>query len=483
MFRAHILFWQEHPALLWGLSYLVGVGAALFGLPVWFSGLWLLYVVLCKQWASIGLWILSFSSSWFLYGNTPEFDEPIVCRARFSITNIQAHQSPFYRDLLYRGTLFLEGHSFPCAMSVKKDRPSASCDYWVEGTLQQRGLFDYTFKPKTWTPVPGSWSMAEFRYQTKQRLHQFLEKQLHRPRTASFLYSLVSGDVEDRQLRYEFGRLGLQHILAISGFHFGLLMASFSAGLGLFLSRQWKWGLMLVCATGYFVFVGSSPAVQRAWIGACLFLLSKLLGRPASAINLLGGALLIELMIDPLVAVNLGFQLSFGSCFGILLLHRWVAEQLERWFPKRPIAISSLLPSSSKVMYLISSGLRKALSLTFAVNGAILPMLLYHFGKFPWLSLLYNLFYPLCVGFAMLGLVVACIGFFLFGPLSKPVFSVLDWWTAQLLDLVSYPPLVLDKYLYVQELRAEIVLLYLFGLLMAGIWIHQRNNEYETGIV
>ena len=134
-------------------------------------------------------------------------------------------------------------------MSIKKERPGASQDYVVEGVLHQRGPFDYVFKPKTWEPVPGSWSLAEFRYETRQAFALVLHSKLHRPRTASFLYSLVSGEVKDRQLRYEFGRLGLQHILAISGFHFGLLMASFSAGLGLFLSRHWKWGLMLVCAT------------------------------------------------------------------------------------------------------------------------------------------------------------------------------------------------------------------------------------------
>jgi len=480
MLQPHNLFWQEHPALLWGLSYLAGVGAALFGLPLWFSGLWFVYVVVCKQWRSTLLWLAAFGCSWLLYGSLPQFSEPVPCKARFSISNIQAHQSPFFRDLLYRGTLYLEGHSFPCTMSIKKDRPVASQDFLVDGVLHQRGPFDYTFKPKSWEPVPNSWSLAEFRYQTKQHLRSFLHNKLHRPRTASFLYSLVSGEVEDRQLRYEFGRLGLQHILAISGFHFGLLMASFSAGLGLFLSRQWKWGLMLVCATAYFVFVGSSPAVQRAWIGACLFLTSKLLGRPASAINLLGGALLIELIIDPLVAVNLGFQLSFGSCFGILLFHRGFDQTLEILFPKRSFIVSASLPPLSKFLFLLSSFLRKALALTLAVNTAILPLLLYHFGKFPGLSLVYNLFYPLFVSFALLGLVIACTGFLLFGLLSTPAFALLDWWTDQLLALVSYPPLVLDRYLYVQNFSPHVVLAYVFALLLAGIYV--SNRDYELAL-
>ncbi len=39
--------------------------------------------------------------------------------------------------------------------------------------------------------------------------------------------------------------------------------------------------------------------------------------------------------------------------------------------------------------------------LTFAVNAAILPILLVHFHLFPLLSLLYNLFFPLAVGIAL----------------------------------------------------------------------------------
>jgi competence protein ComEC len=476
VFQSHTLFWEEHPALLLALSFLGGVGAALFGVPIWVSALWVLYLGVCRKWASVGVWVIAALYAWSLYGSLPVLEEPLACRARFSIAGIHSHQSPFHRGILYRGTLYLDGHSFPCSMGVKggKLRPKATSDYWVEGMLEQRGPFDYVFKPKAWTAVPYSWSLGEFRYKTKERLRAFLETRLKGPRTASFLYSLVSGDVEDRLLRYEFGRLGLQHILAISGFHFGVLMASFSVGLGLFLSRQWKWSLMLVCASLYFVFVGSSPAVERAWIGASLFLVSKLIRKTPNAINLLGSALLIELILHPLVAANLGFQLSFASCFGILLFSKAFEEVLQWAFPKRSLAISSKLALPAKCIYLASSWLRKSLGLTLSVNAAILPLLFYHFGRFPPLSLLYNLFYPFLVSLALLGLVIALLGFLLLGPLSAPLFGALDWWAKELLALVAYPPLVLDRCLYLKEVPAGAVLAYLFGFLMVGIWANSR---------
>ena len=48
--------------------------------------------------------------------------------------------------------------------------------------------------------------------------------------------------------------------------------------------------------------------------------------------------------------------------------------------------------------HLFSSLLRKALALNIAVHFVTLPVLLFIFLKFPWLSLLYNLFFPFLGG-------------------------------------------------------------------------------------
>ncbi|HEY4255500.1 MAG TPA: hypothetical protein VGM34_04060, partial [Chlamydiales bacterium] len=126
----HVAFWEEHPALLLGLTFLSGIGAALFGLPFWISALWLFYLGVCQKWAVIGAWAVAFLYAWSLYGALPTLEEPISCKARFSIASVQTHQSPFHRSVLYRGTLFLDGHSFPCSMGVKggKSRPQATSD-------------------------------------------------------------------------------------------------------------------------------------------------------------------------------------------------------------------------------------------------------------------------------------------------------------------------------------------------------------------
>jgi len=457
----HHSFWREHPALLLGLTLLIGIGFSLFAFPLWLTLLWALYLLFLRRFAFLLALLLAVLYAHFF--SVPDLPDPLPCTARFSISAVHRHHSPFFKELHYRGTLTLNNLSFPCTVPLKtKPPPPATQDYQLTGTLRQRGPHDFLFKPTQWTPIPHTFSLAHLRHQTKEHFRSFLHSKLHLPRTATLLASLSTGEVEDRLLRYEFGRLGLQHILAISGFHFAILIQFFSLFLSLFLPHKPKWIALISLLTLYYLFIGSSPAVQRAWIISILFFLSKLLKQPTSPINLLGGALLIELLFNPLIASNLAFQLSFGCCFGILLLYSPIRKFLQPLFPKKPHLIPAFFHSS--------------LSLTLAVNTAILPLLLLHFGRFPYLSLLYNLFFPFLISLSLLLLIPTLLLHLLVPTFAIPAFSLLDHYTASLLDLISHPPLLLDYSLYIQEIPYQLIPLYLFALLCLSLWLKRKDS-------
>lgn len=467
-------FWQNHPALLAGISLLIGVGVALFDLSLWTATFFALYLVCLRKWAALSLLVLGgiYAHTSFTPPTTP-----LVCTARFSIATLQVHQTPFQKNLQYQGTLYLKNGRFPCKIvhPKKADRPSAARDYLVKGTLLAQEDFSFVFKAKQWQPIEGSWSLAELRFQAKDKVREFLANRLQKPKTASFLSALATGDGIDRQIAYEFGRLGIQHLLAISGFHFGVLMASLSFFLGFFLPPRWKWGALLVCMTLYFVFIGGTPAVQRAWIATTLFILGKLTKRRIISLNILGAALLIELLWNPLNAANLGFQFSFGSCFGILLLYRPILQGLSRFFPKRKAEAALTLSLPAQIVHLVNSSLKRSLSLTLAVNIAILPILFYHFGKFPLLSLLYNLFFPPLVGMALIGLIGAALFFCLSG--SGVLFHWVGTFCDQLLDLAAYPPLFLDRAIYYKSFPYQGFGVYFFGLLLINLLNHAQQPQ------
>lgn len=310
------------------------------------------------------------------------------------------------------------------------------------------------------------------RFQAKEGFRAFLKKRLFKENVASFLGSLITGDVEKRELRYQFGKVGLQHLLAISGFHFALLIYFFSLFLDLFLNPKAKIIALLILIHFYFFFVGSVPSVQRSYLLALFYLSSLLIDRHGAPLNLLGAALLIECLINPWIVSSIGFQLSFVSSAGILLLYR----------PLESICLNLLSPSKdlnfiSEHGRIFSLFLIRSMSLSIAVNLSILPLLLYHFHAFPILSLFYNLFFPLVLSLALFMLLFSFLSFVIFPPISPFFFSLTDFFTAQLLDLIRYPPVSLDYSFRVYEFPALFIPFYLFALLLFSVSYRQKKEN------
>lgn len=462
----HRRFWSENPALLLAISALIGSSSYLFcpfPYHFLFPTLWILYLIAMGSISSIFLLFASVLYCASLYSKAPS-----GTIGYFSITSLQPYQSPFQKGLLYKGALFVDGQKVPCHVLYSLvDPPKANCDYLLEGKLSEMSPYNYQFKAKKWSPVPKTWSFAQLRFELKENLRVFLDQKIHSPKASIFLSSLLTADVQDRMLRFEFNRLGLQHILAVSGFHFAILIAFCSFFLSYFLSNRWKIISLLVAINAYFFFVGPLASVQRSWLIASLYLVGKLISRHSSALNLLGVALLIEVIIDPLISSNLGFQLSFTSCFGLLLLGPVFNFQIKQ----PPKGLSAI----SRHVYFISNFWRKAFGLTLAVNVALLPILLTHFHKFPLLSILYNLFFPFLVSVAMFLLLVSFIIHLIIPPVAPLFFECVNRFTSQLLDLSTYPPTALDYSIKMTSFPEWVIPLYLFTLFCLTNRPHSGN--------
>lgn len=469
-------FWLEHPALLAGVTFLFGSGAWLFTPWYLLFGLYLLWL---RKKGSLFFLFASFAYAWYLYSPMQSLPLPLETSGLFSPTSVQLHDSSFGEGFVYRGhfTPDKTRATFPCSLFWHKaevDRPIASQDLYIQGRLIQNPLScDYILKPKEWTPLKGTFRLAEWRFSLKQRLHDYLKDHLTQEKTALFLMSLVTGEVESRELRYDFAKIGLQHILAISGFHFFLLAAFLSFFLTRFFPQRKVLWFLLIALNGYFLFVGPAPSITRGWIVSQLWLIGELSRKTTSGLNLLGMALLLEALFDPMISANIGFQLSFLSCTAILLIHPWLREQLRRLFPARSRKEISQLTYFSMHSYLALFGLIDALSLTLAVNMLILPLLLYHFHEFPLLSLFYNLFFPF--------LSTAALFFLLIALLFPPLFFLPDFLTTQLLEFSSYPPLLLDFPLLCNSIPLAFLLLYIFTLIHFYVdRRHQRKERLST---
>ena len=142
------------------------------------------------------------------------------------------------------------------------------------------------------------------------------------PPVVGFLWGIATGDKSELppQLRTAFSRAGLAHVLAVSGYHVGLV-----GFLPLLFARSKRQSLRLLSLLGipaigaYVVFCGASESAVRAWTMAAFLLLASVLRRPMTLGHALCLAGWLMLMFHPIGLRQMGTQLSFIAVLGIAL--------------------------------------------------------------------------------------------------------------------------------------------------------------------
>lgn len=218
------------------------------------------------------------------------------------------------------------------------------------------------------------------------------------PREAALARGFVLGedDAIDSRTVDDFRRAGLSHLLAVSGQNvalLALLAMPVLAGLGMPLRIRLVWVLGLIAV--YVPLTGAGPSIQRAGAMGALSVLATISGRRASRLYALLVAALVTLAIEPGIAADVGWQLSFAAVLGILLLAAPLREAIERRIGSR--------------------GWRRALAegmaLTIAATVATAPLIAFHFEAISTTTLLANLLALPAVAPAMwLGMLAAAAG-------------------------------------------------------------------------
>jgi competence protein ComEC len=218
-------------------------------------------------------------------------------------------------------------------------------------------------------------------------------------REAELARGFVLGEddgIDDRTTE-DFRRAGLSHLLAVSGQNvalLALLAMPVLAALGMPLRVRLVWVLGLIAV--YVPLAGAGPSIQRAGVMGALSLLATLAGRRASRLYALAVAAVVTLAIDPGVATDVGWQLSFAAVLGILLL----APQLRG-------AVAALIGARGPIARTLAEGV----ALTIAATLATAPLIAFHFEELSTVTLLANLLALPAVAPAMwLGMLAAAGG-------------------------------------------------------------------------
>ena len=302
--------------------------------------------------------------------------------------------------------------------------------YNFRETLLQRGVIAGLYGWNNLAVRPaGSFSYAGTIASVRHHLSSSLVSVLGEE-TGAYASALLLGmrsmiPSDDRQA---FSRLGIAHILSVSGFHVGVLVGALAA---LFRLLKLRPGLRLiiyaVILAAYSAICGSSQPVIRASLLLVLSQEGRILNRPRSGIHLLSAVLLIMTLFSPVQVTSASFQLTFCAMFGLV------------WF----------LPLTRRFQSFrgrVSRKLLESLVLTFGVQLGLLLPELFFFQRLPLLVFLINLPAMLISGvlISLFWLVLLLLPFpAVAGLLSGPLSSVTGILLAGIRRLGTMPGLTL----------------------------------------
>ena len=139
----------------------------------------------------------------------------------------------------------------------------------------------------------------------------------------TMLNAMVLGQRSDLDQRIQdtFVTTGCIHYLAVSGFHVGALAFTIWFPLRFVgLNRRCANVVIIIVVIAYAVLADPRPPIVRAAIMTCALCSAMLLDRRGATINFLCLAAIIVLVKDPPAVFDVGFQLSFITVTGIVLL-------------------------------------------------------------------------------------------------------------------------------------------------------------------
>ena len=176
-------------------------------------------------------------------------------------------------------------------------------------------------------------------------------------------------------MRDDFRRSGASHLLAISGLHVGMALATAMAFSAWALGRRRGLYLILpLCAIWlYALLAGAPPSAMRAAVMGTAYLAAIAVGRPRSLMPALALAALGMAAIDPRVLFQVSFQLSFAAMLGIGI---YVERGSERLHERLGIAAYATGFRASA-----ARAIADAVGVTAAATFATAPLVGLYFGE------------------------------------------------------------------------------------------------------
>lgn len=172
--------------------------------------------------------------------------------------------------------------------------------------------------------------------------------------------------------------VGVMHLIAVSGTHLAIIAGILGLVFKHFSIISKTYFVLIFCFI-YAMMIGFSPSILRALVGLVLMMTMKYFGRNVSIYRIMMVIISVCLIIRPDFVNQIGFWLSVLAYFAIVkivpLATRYfygTKEELKDFYRRPGLLAKSLISS-------------------IVISVVTLPISLYFFGKFTWLSILANI--------------------------------------------------------------------------------------------
>jgi competence protein ComEC len=247
----------------------------------------------------------------------------------------------------------------------------------------------------------------------KNNLTQKVERIMPFPEV-SILEGLILGNKQifSEKIKNELSITGTSHIVAISGMNIVIIseiLMFVLIGLGMWRKQAFWFVLILIFI--FILMVGAPASAVRAGIMGAILLYAQKIGRLSNAARIIVFAGAIMLVLNPLLLrYDIGFQLSFLAVLGLIYIKPIIDKLLEKIMKQEQISF-----------------LLQIITTTIAAQIAVLPILVYNFGKISFISPIANiLIVPVIPFITAIGLI------FLGGVLVLPLLGKILLWPAYL---------------------------------------------------
>jgi competence protein ComEC len=478
-------FFLENPAFIYSLFFLLGTWAR-FGKAYFLFLLPLIFGTKKIKIIATTIFTFAFCYAHLYYPSFPDLKEPVEYSGSLKVTSITATTFFNSKGYLYKGRIkkitLDDGRKFkniPVNIRFKGEKLSAKYLYHSSGkiSLSPNSKFILSIKTKEMVPIKKIFSLVDFRNEIKEKTDKKISELIKGSNAAKFLSGQVTGITSDTFMTFSFKRVGLEHILAISGFNFSILVLFFLFFLKKIVPTRLLPFILIFIINLYYFYLGFAPSIFRAYACIQLAFLGQILNKKYVPINTLGISIILEELIDPLNMLNLGFQLSYLCVLAIFIIYPQINIFTAKILKKRTKEDLKGLNFLSRIGAKIGNFLRESFSLTFAVNLAIIPLLLYYFSYFPLLSLIYNLFFPELVFIPLLFLSIALLFSFLhLSLIAEFLGNITSSFTEFILRPVLTPPAIFDYNLLFKGINLSFTLFYLFLIFLLFIILNNLKK-------